>query len=173
MSTTGGLWMTRLSACVIVLSVLSLAQPASAQFPCTPRTLGLGLGGGNLISGVSVKRCLTKDTAVQGVVGGLVYGVGVGADYLVAQNTVWTGRDVRLRWGVGAGTGLVSHGFAGFGGVLLDFSAVVELVLEFKTLPIEVTTDWRPGYLMGFGSTASLGYLHLNGGGGAIRWYFR
>ncbi len=164
--------MKRISACLLALSLLILAQPVRAQFPCTPKTLGVGVGGGNLISGISVKKCLTKDTAVQGVVGGLASGVGAGADYLVAQNTVWKGRAVRLRWGVGAGTGLVSHSFAGFGGVLLDLSAVVELVFEFKTLPLEVTTDWRPGYLMGFGSTASLGYLHLNGGGGAIRWYF-
>ena len=164
--------MSRFVFCLIAALVLIFAKPALAKFPCTPETLGLGVGGGNLISGVTLKRCLTKDTAVQGVIGGLVHGVGMGADYLVAQNSVWTGRDVRLRWGVGAGMGLVSHSFTGFGGVLFDFSAVVELVLEFKTLPLEVTTDWRPGYLMGFGRTLSLGYLHLNGGGGAIRWYF-
>ena len=164
--------MSRLALCLIVASVLGFAKPAIAKFSCTPQTLGLGLGGGNLISGVSIKKCLSKETAVQGVVGGLVYGVAVGADYMVSQKTLWTGREVLLRWGVGAGTGVMSHGFAGFAGVLLDVSAVVELVLEFKSLPLEVTTDWRPGYLMGFGSAASLGYLHLNGGGGAIRWYF-
>ena len=164
--------MTRLALCMIAAVWLTSPKPAVAKTPCSSKTLGVGLGGGNLISGLSIKRCLTKDTAVQGVVGGLVHGVGVGADYLVAKETLWMGRDVRLRWGIGAGTGLVSQGFAGFGGLLLDFSAVVELVLEFRTMPLEITTDWRPGYLLGFGNTASLGYLHLNGGGGAIRWYF-
>ena len=55
---------------------------------------------------------------------------------------------------------------------MIDASAVVELVLEFENLPVEVTTDWRPGYWIGLGDAASFGALHLNGGGGAIRWFF-
>ena len=43
------------------------------------KRLGVGLGSGNLLSGVSVKKCLTKTTAVQGTLGALVNGVGAGA----------------------------------------------------------------------------------------------
>ena len=157
---------------VVLVAGILLASGADAKTPCTPKRLGVGLGGGNLLSGVSVKKCLTKKTAVQGTLGALVNGVGAGADYMIAQTVLWKGRDLRLRWGVGAGTAIASYGFGGFGGLLIDASAVVELVLEFENLPVEVTTDWRPGYWIGLGDAASIGALHLNGGGGAIRWFF-
>ena len=86
---------------VVLVAGILLASGADAKTPCTPKRLGVGLGGGNLLSGVSVKKCLTKTTAVQGTLGALVNGVGAGADYMIAQTVLWKGRDLRLRWGVG------------------------------------------------------------------------
>ena len=46
---------------VVLVAGILLASGADAKTPCTPKRLGVGLGGGNLLSGVSVKKCLTKD----------------------------------------------------------------------------------------------------------------
>ncbi|MDE0882511.1 MAG: hypothetical protein OSB21_07955 [Myxococcota bacterium] len=160
--------------CFLFLVLGFLVFPASAQAKTVGKDarLGLGVGFGTLMSGVSVKQYLSPTTAVQGLFGNSGFGLGGGADIVLTQATLWRNRDATIRWGVGAGIGFTSRGFLGGSGQFVDLTAVLELVLHIKSMPLEITTDFRPGILRGVGAFSSSSFLHLGGGGGAIRWYF-
>ena len=79
-----------------------------------------------------------------------------------------------LRWGLGAGASAYSYSIAGFSSLRVHASAVFELNLTFKQLPLELTSDLRPGYLLAFGALeGSNGGFEPLATGGAIRWYFQ
>jgi hypothetical protein len=164
--------------CFLFLVLGYFVFPASAQAKNVGQDarLGLGVGFGTLMSGVSVKQYLSPTTAVQGLFGTSGFGIGGSADIVLTQATLWSNRDATVRWGVGAGLGFASHFFAfgsnGGRGQFVDFTAVLELVLHIKSMPLEITTDFRPAILRGVGAFSSSSFLHLGGGGGAVRWYF-
>jgi len=164
--------MRHLSILWALLVVLTpLTAHAQSKLAKPDAVWAAGIGGGNLISGFSIKKMLTKETAVQGVLGSSVYGmfgVAGGADYMVSQPELWRGDGARLRWGVGAGAAVVMHQ----SGSWVDASAVIELVLRFDEIPLELVSDYRPGYILWMGSSGAFGGLHLGTGGGAVRWYF-
>ena len=155
----------------LLIALTPLTVQAQGKVAKADAVWAAGVGGGNLISGFSIKKVLSKNTAVQGVLGSAVYGMfgaAGGADYMVSQPELWRGDGARLRWGVGAGAAVVMHS----GGSWVDASAVIELVLRFDEIPLELVSDYRPGYILWLGSSGAFGGLHLGTGGGAVRWYF-
>jgi hypothetical protein len=157
---------------LFILSILVLPASAQAKTVGKDLRLGLGVGAGTLMSGISVKQYLSPKTAVQGLLGTSGFGIGGGADIVLTQSVLWKSPEASIRWGFGAGLGFASHGFSRFSGQFIDLTAVLELVLHLKSMPLEISTDFRPGFMRGVGESSSSSFLHLGGGGGAIRWYF-
>ena len=134
----------------IFLVCLAIAAPAAAQVR-TPGSVGLGVGGGTLARGLSIKYVRDASTSIQGNVGifGTVdnrYGntLALGVDFLLEQDAFVDEADFAFAWNFGPGASLgLSEGrtrnywIAGVSGVL-------GLVFILKPVPIDVSLEYRP-----------------------------
>lgn len=148
---------------------LAFAVPAYAGDIGKSKKLGVGVGGGTHVSGVTAKKYLSETTAVQAFAGNLQgAGLSVGADYIMEMPDLAAWAPGRLFWGVGAGAGLVLYSINNNSGISVGISGVLQLGWHFNEFPLELITDWRPTFYVG----DFLAGGHFNGGGGAIRWFF-
>ncbi len=159
--------LTRSLSLVAALSIL--ATPAAAADIGTDLTTGGGFGSTAFSSGLTVKRYLGENKAVQAFLG-TGWGFGVSADLVVEKPITDIPNVGKVFWGVGGGGGLYSWGYGSTVGV----SGVVELGLHFTDFPVEITTDIRPTYWVdGGGYVDYYGSAFQIGGGGAVRYYFK
>ena len=147
------------------LAALSLlfTAPALAKTPIqSGGNLGLGLGAGTHVSGLSGKYFIGNDFAAQAVVGwwGLgrgAGGLGVSADGLFEMLPLVTTDPVDIAWNIGPGVNVVTAG----GGLGLGVGGVAGLEFNVKPVPIDIVLEYRPGIaviptlqadLIGFGA---------------------
>ena len=142
----------------MLLLWLSVAQ---ATTPEKGGSLGVGLGGGLGVSGVSLKLA-TDSAALQGMVGFSNGGLGVGLAFLLEQPTIATvGSAVDVAWNVGVG------GSLGVGSpILLGASGVAGLEFNVRPVPLDVVLEYRPGLLI---SPFDLELVNFSG---HVRYYF-
>lgn len=151
--------MTRLLPLVLLLAPsLALAGSPVQQ----PGNLGLGLGGGTHVSGLSGKYFLANDFAAQAVVGWWGAGresggIGVSADALWELPRLAQTDSLDVGWNVGPGANLVAGNNA-FG---LGVNGVLGLEFHVHPVPIDLVIEYRPGIavipdltpdLIGFGA---------------------
>ncbi|MFW5878704.1 MAG: hypothetical protein ACOCVR_02700 [Myxococcota bacterium] len=151
--------MRTLRALLVVTAVCFLSSGvASAQDYTTggdaiaeSGPLGVGLGQAGPISGLGGRLMLGDRAALQGVVGvsyhyrGWYTGLGVALDYTMDAGTLVDLEEVfRLNWYVGGGGTLALTSRPGFGA-----GAVVGVSFRLRTLPLEITGELRPTFVVG------------------------
>jgi len=140
--------MNRALLCCIPLLLL-LPLSASAASPVRGGGhMGVGLGGGLGVSGVSGKYYLADGHAVQAIVGGWTSSAGggfaVGADYLLEMPILTSEDPFDIGWNLGAGASVGA-------GDLFDFAAVSGIVgveFNFTPVPIDLVFEYRPGMFL-------------------------
>lgn len=144
---------TTLISLIALAGTLAWAQPASAE---KPGTFGIGIGGGTISSGLSLKYYMGS-FALQGTIGSFgsaadrfnFGGVAVSVDGLLEQNALFENGALSIDWnfGLGAGLGLFNDNFA------LAVAGIVGLEFNFKPVPIDFVVEYRPtlGLVGGFG----------------------
>ena len=135
------------------------------------KALGVGLGSGAFVSGITAKKFLGDTLAVQGFLGTWFgYSWNVGADVMYQGKQIWTNGDLGLNWeaGVGAGAYVWTGVYGGYSGTEIALNGVVGLSLQYKPVPVELTADIRPTFFIGNNMP---GFYPFNAGG-AIRYYF-
>jgi hypothetical protein len=135
------------------------------------KSLGVGFGAGAFVSGITAKKFLGDNMAVQGFLGTWFgYSWNVGADVMYQGKQLWGNSEFGLNWeaGVGAGAYLWSGAYAGYSGVEVAVNGVIGLSLQYRPIPVEITADIRPTFFIGSNMP---GFNPFNGGG-AVRYYF-
>jgi hypothetical protein len=160
--------MRNMSLLLALATVPMLATTASASDIGGEERFGIGLGGGTLSNGLTAKYYLDESSAVQAVLGISGWGFSLGADYVFEFDPVYKHKSGELFWGVGGGAGAVFYDVGIDSATVFGVSAVIELGWHFKSIPLEIVTDWRPTYFVG----DFIGGFYVGGGGGAIRWFF-
>ncbi len=136
----------------ILLFATMLSLPAEAAPPRGGAKVGIGVGGGLGVSGLSGKFWLNDGNAIQVVVGawgvgrddwGYGYGVGLGADYLWEMPELTRAEPVIVAWNLGAGAtvGATNPDWLGVSGV-------AGLEFNFQPAPIDITVEYRPGFVI-------------------------
>ena len=130
---------------IAALAVATVSETAHAD---KPGTFGIGIGGGTVSSGLSVKYYMGGSFAVQGNVGFLGAGrdrfggngVAVSLDGLLEQNALFKNGFVSIDWNLGLGAGV------GVGGDVLVLAAagVIGLEFNFIPVPIDFVVEYRP-----------------------------
>ncbi len=156
--------------------MLATAGPAQA-FNRQTRPFGAGLLLGDPF-GITAKYYLTKNTAVQGAIGGFGWpsGVGLQADYLLEfRNVINTrGEAFEVPLFVGAGLKLGTARTCNWGwrrsctyGPIAGLRVPFGAALQLKDTPLEFQLELAPVIYTGFG------WLGLDGDAGlALRYYF-
>jgi len=127
---------------MMYLGLLLAAGSAQAGTPGGP--LGLGLGGGLGVSGISGKYHI-GEIAIQGVIGGNNLagddtGVGVGVDYLLEMPDLGSSGNVDFAWNCGFG------GTLGIGSsATIGASGVVGFEILVLAVPLDIVIEYRPG----------------------------
>ncbi len=176
--------MKKFWAVVIVVSVLLIAAPVSAQSAeGRPAGFGAGLGFGSFVTGVSLKKH-DGDRALQGVIGcgwrwgygrrghrtrgSQCRGMGVSGDLLLSMPVITDEGSVILAWNVGGGAsvGVWDHYYEGdrlwLGG---QFVAGLEFI--FPGVPLDLVLEWRPSLLV-----IPTGDFWFGQAGFHVRYYF-
>lgn len=146
---------------LLALSTLA-ATTASAATPIqSAGNLGVGLGGGTHVSGLSLKYFGAEAVALQGVVGFYgagrdATGLGASLDLLYEQKPLASGSVLDLGWNIGPGVNV------GIGdNLLLGAGGVAGLEFRFHDVPLDLVLEYRPGLtilpdvdldLIGFGA---------------------
>jgi hypothetical protein len=160
---------------LLISGVLCVAATVSAEEIGKDLKIGVGVDGGTVANGLSVKYYLAEATAAQVVVGVQEFGTSIDAHYIMEFPALYESDAGRFFWGAGGGAGVYMYSFdSGLPGVeevsemVLSVQGVVELGWHFKSMPLEIISDWRPTFNIG---DAVSGFA-AGGGGGAIRWFF-
>ncbi len=156
------------TAATIAMCVIMVPGMASAASKIGAGSLGLGLGGGTLTSGITAKYYLGSKSAVQAVVGASGWGFGAGVDYV--QEFVDIAQPSWGKFNLYGGAGGAFHAYdVGVDqAALIGVAGVLGINLHFTEVPLELATEWRPSFIIG----DYVSGLHLGGAGGSIRWYF-
>lgn len=135
------------------------------------RGLGVGLGGGS-VSGLSAKYFLNNTFAVQGFAG-FYFGLAsiLGADAMYQFKSLWSNSDFNLNWEAGAGASSYIWNGGLYGGATVSLNGVVGLSLQYRPVPLELTTDVRPTFILGDFSGSGFAPFQIYYGG-ALRYYF-
>jgi hypothetical protein len=163
---------------IVLLASVIFAAPAMAQASRSSNSLGVGIGTATVPFGLSLKTQIGGGLAVQ-VVAGVWRGygdhwhiddeeLGVGADILVEQPSIVSGRLLALGWNYGAGAGV---GFGGWGTVI-GVSGVLGLEFNFVAAPFDFVVEYRPGIYLGSGFGDSDIDLALVDFTGHLRFWF-
>jgi hypothetical protein len=157
----------------LIAALTALAAPAAAAEIGKDLTTGGGVGSTAFSSGLTGKRYLGENKAVQvflgngygvygGFYGGYGGGYGVSADLVIEKPITDVPGLGKVFWGYGLGAGLSSWYGVGVSGV-------AELGLHLADFPVEVVTDIRPSFSIA-GDDAGVRPFD---GGGAVRYYFK
>ena len=137
---------------VVVVCACAWSQSAWAKpepIPA-PGHQGFGLGIGALSYGLSYKRYLTPQSAIQANLGAYLTNerrrVGnlfaVGADYLFEFGPITEANDIGLHWYAGPG---IAAGASAKSYWALDVNACIGLSFLFHELPLDFAFEYRPG----------------------------
>ncbi len=149
---------------MLLLLLTTLTTPPVFALP--PRggaKVGVGVGGGLGVSGLSGKFWLRGDNALQVVVGAWGLGrypysdpyfypyphaPGVSVDYLFEMPSLARSEPVIVAWNLGLGGAVGAYEPAWLGA-----SGVAGLEFAFQPAPIDLTLEYRPGFIFvpGFG----------------------
>lgn len=128
---------------LLALALTSIASTASAGAPIRQGgNFGIGLGGGTVNSGLSLKYFTTSSQSLQGTIGFNLRADYIGAtvDYLFEMPTLVSSSVVDIGWAIGPGVGIgVSDNF-----FLAAVSAAPGLEFNFNPIPIDLVLEWRP-----------------------------
>jgi hypothetical protein len=149
---------------------LSAALPEAAHAESFARLgrVGLGVGGGTIASGATLKYYIGPRTALQAVLGLSRWGLSFGGDFVKEFRPFLRTQAGDLFAGAGVGAGLVMYRDLDDSADVLGVSAILELGWHFNEIPLEFILDWRPTFYFG----DFIGGFFGGGGGGAIRWFF-
>lgn len=157
------------------LAVLTATPALAAEFDAVPRQpgkIGLGLGGGTDVSGLSMKYTFDDSFSIQGVVGYWSRGryyydddyLGISASFLVEMPAITETPEIELGWAVGAGP------YLGIGNDFwLGGHGVIGLELNVKEIPLEFTIEFRPNFLLIGAGAFDFDPVSF---GGHLRWWF-
>lgn len=157
--------MRRLWPLALALALLAVPGRARAttNMLADGHSMGLGLGGGSFAEGVSGKLFLGQGLAAQAAVGmWFARGLAANADVLLEMPQLWTNGTLALNWNAGLGAGVILGSPSA-----VAVNGVAGLSLQLKPFPIELTTEFRPTFIL-----ADLWGGMYFGGGGAIRYFF-
>jgi hypothetical protein len=163
-----------------LLLALTTQTASAADTVRQAGNFGLGLGGGNFVSGISMKYFMSDDTAIEGLLGSWGFGgLGVSAALLFEMPNLVEEDDFNLAWSVGPGVAFWTYTYDGFGEYSYNafaITAVLGLEMNLNEVPLDIVIEWRPGIYISSvtagvydndGAVASFG-----GFGGHIRYYF-
>lgn len=128
------------------------------------KKIGVGLGGGSFVSGLSGKFYMGETSAIQANAG-FGFGLGGSVQYIIKEIELMSFgfADWDLALGVGAGFATSSWGFS------VGPHANIGLSWKLKSIPLEFSGAYRPGFYFGDNIYSGLNFGY---GGGALRWYF-
>ena len=155
-----------LRALLVVFPALVLVALASSA--SHSKTAGIGVGGGAWLTGLTAKKYLADDNAIQGIIGLTRQGWAVETDYRWRMGRIRDESPASIAWGLGVGFGALTESEDQQFAAGLLFLGVGEIVLEFSEAPIEVVLDYRPAYRIG-GLKWGGDFTHV---GGALRYFF-
>lgn len=164
--------MMKRSVLVLALGLMWVAAPSDAVARDkigNELKLGVGLGGGTLTSGLTLKYYVAPHLAVQAIFGRhYSYGNSLGVDGIFDVAPLWQPQEGTLAFGLGAGVGIYLYDSVGRSESLIAVSAIGQLSFHFSAIPLELVLDIRPSFFVGdFVSGVS-----WTRGGGAIRYFF-
>jgi hypothetical protein len=173
---------TVIAACAAVFMMVPSTAFAQGNFDDSGtigqgKNFGVGLGGGSLVSGLTLKGYFNDKLAGQLFIGGAGaygyggFGFGLDGDIVYEFATIAESDVGELFLGAGGGAGFVYNSFYGAGSV----NALFELGWHFREVPIELVIDYRPTfYFGGFNNSlfAGFGGFVPWGFSGAFRFYF-
>lgn len=134
---------------MVLLFIAAVAvEPAYALPPRRGAKVGIGVGGGLGVNGLSGKFWLDDGNAIQLVIGAwgvgrydYGYGLGVSADYLWEMPSLARAEALILAWNLGLGASVGANDPAWLG-----VSGVAGLEFNFQPAPIDVVIEYRPGF---------------------------
>lgn len=127
---------------VVLLTTLCWLSPAFGSSIGQKRRLGVGIAGGMLANGLSVKYYIKPRLSLHAVGGLSIYtpGKAVSIDLVREFGPRWrAGNNAGWWWGLGIGGG----GFIK-SGIAPVVSGILQGGWHLRRLPIELTTDYRP-----------------------------
>lgn len=152
-------------ALTTLLLMLAMSSPAAAADKVRGN-IGIGVGRGTGVWGLSGKLYMGESTAVQAVVGGHSNYLGLSADLLLEMPALADLGALEIAWSLGAGAGVglsdsnLNLGVAGVAGLEFNFSII-------PSLPFDLVLEWRPNLFI-----ISDFDLHLVDFSGHLRVYF-
>lgn len=165
----------------IVWVVVLFSMGASAEVAThahVNKTLGIGIQGGTLVSGISLKKLLSSEWAVEGTLGVGGYGpyfggasfTNLGFSVLHEGQRLGGNAQLNLNWeaGVGAGAWVLQGPYTFSGRNSLFVHGVLGLSLQIIRVPLELTLDFRPVLVLG----NFLPGWWVGGAGAGMRFYF-
>jgi hypothetical protein len=158
---------------MLVAVLAALALPATSQAATNVHAkehkVGVGFGGSSITSGLSAKLFLNESLSVQGTAGyWWGWGPALNVDVLFEGPQIWSGMGLAANWFAGAGAGAAFGASYGLESSLTIpvVSGVVGASLQLEKFPVELTAEFRPGFIL-----TEWGGFDF-GGGGAVRYYF-
>ena len=161
--------MTRLLAALALIALGSSSNAFASSPIRTAGNLGIGVGGGYWLDGLSLKYFMSDGMALQGVIGAWGYGhndyyyghdyygttygeIGFTGDYLWEEPALADSNGLELAWNIGLGPSLA----AGSGYVALGVHGTLGLEFNFKPIPLDLVFEYKPGFLILPGVDADL-----------------
>ena len=152
----------------LIFLLVSVSSASAKTDIGTEKKLGVGIGGGSLTYGLSVKSFMDEKSAIIASLGAN-YGFSAEAGYLRTVMSLYEGPTGNVDLSVG-GTAMVwMWDTPGVSQTIFGGRGILEFSFKFATMPLEITAEWGPAFFTGAGTFAG---LYLGGGGGAFRWYF-
>jgi hypothetical protein len=157
---------------VIAAAVLAAASPARAGHPVDKGVFGIGLAIGEP-SGINAKLYLKDDQALQATLGFGFFGFSsyqLDVDYLFHPWIIQDKESFVLPVYLGPGVRFVDYQTAGSSFFAPGLLAVIGLLFDFKTVPLDAFVEGGPILEYRFGSqhTAALSFTGAIG----VRYYF-
>lgn len=165
-----GTWVCALVLGLCISGEAAAKGNAAAITPFAQKgKLGIGLGGSNLVSGLTAKYYLDSRVAAQLSLGAWAgYGALVGLDGIYEMPQLFKQDALSINWHVGVGAAVGNYRDSSYNGVNVGASGIVGLGFQLTAIPIEVVLDIRPTFFYG----TYWNYPFYAGGGGAIRFFF-
>lgn len=161
--------MMRLLQVLAVVGGLGLSPGVLAQNMHSDKSFGLGIGGGLLSNGLTIKGFVRPDLSIQGWVGWYGFAsTNLGADLIHEGRRLWTNGDLALNWQAGGGAAVwVWNPTLTDQAISIAINGVLGLSLQIQPVPLEFVLDLRPTVVFG----PYRGGLYITPGV-AIRYYF-
>jgi hypothetical protein len=158
---------------VLLTTLLTSALAATPPRAGQPGHIGLGLGLGSNVAGLSAKWLPAHDHAFQVLVGvgpgsgryGYSYGpIAAELDYLYEMPLIADLDPMLIRWTLGFGGSFLSSP------TLVSAQAIAGIELDFVDAPVDFVLEYRPGIGVILGSTGGIGFNPFGAGAHVRVW---